>query len=197
LSIPDRYEAYLLLAESHALLGDFVAARKTIETALAKTGRADMKMVEATMKVMGVQSLMEGGDKAAVKTVTAQYAAWLELLQRRTPTSTDLAFLLAYLRLQLATEWAEEWSWENLPPSTRQAILEPLRQVVQRNPKSDAAHRNLGLMLLAGGEIEAAFSALSRAYELNRKEWQNGYGMGLAYLAKGEVQKALPLLEHP
>jgi Flp pilus assembly protein TadD len=52
-------------------------------------------------------------------------------------------------------------------------------------------------MLLAGGEIEAAFSALSRAYELNRKEWQNGYGMGLAYLAKGEVQKASPLLEHP
>lgn len=197
LPIPDRYEAYLLLAESHAFLGNFMEARKTIETALAKMGKADMEMVEAMMIVLGVQSLVEGGDKAAFKTITAQYIAWLEPLQRRALASADLAFLLAYLRLQLATEGAEEWSWADLPQSTRQAVLEPLQQVIQRNPKSDAAHRDLGLMLLAGGDIEASFPALSCAYELNHKEWQNQYAMGLAYLTKGEVQKALPLLKYP
>jgi Flp pilus assembly protein TadD len=68
--------------------------------------------------------------------------------------------------------------------------LELLEEVVARAPDLSSAHANLGMALLAAGQLEEAVSASLRALELDESSGQAYCGLGLAYQRLDQLAEA-------
>jgi len=96
---PYRPDALNDLAKCLALLGDFSAAQKVMDTALRETGKLES---ETLTEVIGLHAFSEGN--RLTPTLVARYVAWLDGLERQRPLPGSVALWLSYWRLWLAAK---------------------------------------------------------------------------------------------
>jgi tetratricopeptide (TPR) repeat protein len=69
------------------------------------------------------------------------------------------------------------------------------RTTLDRNPRAAMAHTNLGVLLLAKGEPDAAISHLETSLRIKPDDAETQNNMGLALNQKGQPDKAIPHFE--
>jgi tetratricopeptide (TPR) repeat protein len=123
---PYRPDALNDLAKCLALLGDFSAAQKVMDTALRETGKLES---ETLTEVIGLHAFSEGN--RLTPTLVARYVAWLDGLERQRPLPGSVALWLSYWRLWLAAKGDTEAMWEKVPEAERREALNRLRRSAQ------------------------------------------------------------------
>jgi tetratricopeptide (TPR) repeat protein len=187
---PYRPDALNDLAKCLALLGDFSAAQKVMDTALRETGKLES---ETLTEVIGLHAFSEGN--RLTPTLVARYVAWLDGLERQRPLPGSVALWLSYWRLWLAAKGDTEAMWEKVPEAERREALNRLRRSAQRFPSNAESWWALGMMALALNDVPTASDALTKASELDPKNVAYRYTLGLTALAQGNLQQALELLK--
>jgi tetratricopeptide (TPR) repeat protein len=187
---PYRPDALNDLAKCLALLGDFSAAQKVMDTALRETGKLES---ETLTEVIGLHAFSEGN--RLTPTLVARYVAWLDGLERQRPLPGSVALWLSYWRLWLAAKGDTEAMWEKVPEAERREALNRLRRSAQRFPSNAESWWALGMMALALNDVPTASDALTKASELDPKKAAYRYALGLTALAQGDLQRALELLK--
>jgi tetratricopeptide (TPR) repeat protein len=187
---PYRPDALNALAKCLALLGDFSAAQKVMDTALRETGKLES---ETLTEVIGLHAFSEGN--RLTPTLVARYVAWLDGLERQRPLPGSVALWLSYWRLWLAAKGDTEAMWEKVPEAERREALNRLRRSAQRFPSNAESWWALGMMALALNDVPTASDALTKASELDPKNVAYRYALGLTALAQGDLQRAMELLK--
>jgi tetratricopeptide (TPR) repeat protein len=187
---PYRPDALNDLAKCLALLGDFSAAQKVMDTALRETGKLES---ETLTEVIWLHALSEG--KRLTPTLVARYIAWLDGLERQRPLPGSVALWLSYWRLWLAAKGDTEAMWEKVPEAERREALNRLRRSAQRFPSNAESWWALGMMALALNDVSKASDALTKASELDPENVAYRYALGLTALAQGDLQRAMELLK--
>jgi tetratricopeptide (TPR) repeat protein len=187
---PYRPDALNALAKCLALLGDFSAAQKVMDTALRETGKLES---ETLTEVIGLHAFSEGN--RLTPTLVARYVAWLDGLERQRPLPGSVALWLSYWRLWLAAKGDTEAMWEKVPEAERREALNRLRRSAQRFPSNAESWWALGMMALALNDVPTASDALTKASELDPEKAAYRYALGLTALAQGDLQRALELLK--
>jgi tetratricopeptide (TPR) repeat protein len=187
---PYRPDALNDLAKCLALLGDFSAAQKVMDTALRETGKLES---ETLTEVIGLHAFSEGN--RLTPTLVARYVAWLDGLERQRPLPGSVALWLSYWRLWLAAKGDTEAMWEKVPEAERREALNRLRRSAQRFPSNAESWWALGMMALALNDVSMASDALTKASELDPEKAAYRYALGLTALAQGDLQRALELLK--
>jgi tetratricopeptide (TPR) repeat protein len=187
---PYRPDALNALAKCLALLGDFSAAQKVMDTALRETGKLES---ETLTEVIGLHAFSEGN--RLTPTLVARYVAWLDGLERQRPLPGSVALWLSYWRLWLAAKGDTEAIWEKVPEAERREALNRLRRSAQRFPSNAESWWALGMMALALNDVSMASDALTKASELDPEKAAYRYALGLTALAQGDLQRALELLK--
>jgi tetratricopeptide (TPR) repeat protein len=187
---PYRPDALNDLAKCLALLGDFSAAQKVMDTALRETGKLES---ETLAEVIGLHAFSEGN--RLTPTLVARYVAWLDGVERQRPLPGSVALWLSYWRLWLAAKGDTEAMWEKVPEAERREALNRLRRSAQRFPSNAESWWALGMMALALNDVSKASDALTKASELDPKKAAYRYALGLTALAQGDLQRALELLK--
>lgn len=187
---PYRPDALNDLAKCLALLGDFSAAQKVMDTALRETGKLES---ETLTEVIGLHAFSEGN--RLTPTLVARYVAWLNGLERQRPLPGSVALWLSYWRLWLAAKGDTEAMWEKVPEAERREALNRLRRSAQRFPFNAESWWALGMMALALNDVSTASDALTKASELDPKKAAYRYALGLTALAQGDLQRAMELLK--
>jgi tetratricopeptide (TPR) repeat protein len=187
---PYRPDALNALAKCLALLGDFSAAQKVMDTALRETGKLES---ETLTEVIGLHAFSEGN--RLTPTLVARYVAWLDGLERQRPLPGSVALWLSYWRLWLAAKGDTEAMWEKVPEAERREALNRLRRSAQRFPSNAESWWALGMMALALNDVPTASDALTKASELDPENVAYRYALGLTALAQGDLQRALELLK--
>ncbi len=186
---PYRPDALNALAKCLALLGDFSAAQRVMETALRETGKLEGQTLN---EVLGLHALSEGD--RLTSTLVARYVAWLEGLERQRPLPSSVALWLSYWRLWLAAKGDAEAMWEKVPETERKEALNRLRRSARQFPSDAGSWWSLGMMALALNDVATASEALTKACELDPKNVAYRYALGLTALAQGKLQQAVELL---
>jgi Flp pilus assembly protein TadD len=187
---PYRPDALNDLAKCLALLGDFSAAQKVMDTALRETGKLES---ETLTEVIGLHAFSEGN--RLTPTLVARYVAWLNGLERQRPLPGSVALWLSYWRLWLAAKGDTEAMWEKVPEAERREALNRLRRSAQRFPSNAESWWALGMMALALNDVPTASDALTKARKLDPKKAAYRYALGLTALAQGDLQRAMELLK--
>jgi tetratricopeptide (TPR) repeat protein len=187
---PYRPDALNDLAKCLALLGDFSAAQKVMDTALRETGKLES---ETLTEVIGLHAFSEGN--RLTPTLVARYVAWLDGLERQRPLPGSVALWLSYWRLWLAAKGDTEAMWEKVPEAERREALNRLRRSAQRFPSNAESWWALGMMALALNDVPTASDALTKASELDPEKAAYRYALGLTALAQGDLQWAMELLK--
>ncbi len=187
---PYRPDALNALAKCLALLGDFSAAQKVMDTALRETGKLES---ETLTEVIGLHAFSEGN--RLTPTLVARYVAWLDGLERQRPLPGSVALWLSYWRLWLAAKGDTEAMWEKVPEAERREALNRLRRSAQRFPSNAESWWALGMMALALNDVPTASDALTKASKLDPKNVAYRYALGLTALAQGDLQRAMELLK--
>jgi len=187
---PYRADAFNALAKCLALLGDFSAAQKAMETALREMSKLEWQTLN---EVMGLHALWEGNK--LTPTLVARYVAWLDGLERQHPLPVSVALWLSYWRLWLAAKGDAEAMWEKVPEAERREALNRLRRSVQQFPSDAGSWWSLGIMALALNDVPTASEAFTKATELDPKNVAYRYALGLVALAQGDFQRAIELLK--
>jgi len=182
---PYRPDALNDLAKCLALLGDFSAAQKVMDTALRETGKLES---ETLTEVIGLHAFSEGN--RLTPTLVARYVAWLDGLERQRPLPGSVALWLSYWRLWLAAKGDTEAMWEKVPEAERREALNRLRRSAQRFPSNAESWWALGMMALALNDVPTASDALTKASELDPEKAAYRYALGLTALAQGDLQRA-------
>jgi tetratricopeptide (TPR) repeat protein len=138
---PYRPDALNDLAKCLALLGDFSAAQKVMDTALRETGKLES---ETLTEVIGLHAFSEGN--RLTPTLVARYVAWLNGLERQRPLPGSVALWLSYWRLWLAAKGDTEAMWKKVPEAERREALNRLRRSAQRFPSNAESWWALGMM---------------------------------------------------
>jgi tetratricopeptide (TPR) repeat protein len=187
---PYRPDALNDLAKCLALLGDFSAAQKVMDTALRETGKLES---ETLTEVIGLHAFSEGN--RLTPTLVARYVAWLDGVERQRPLPGSVALWLSYWRLWLAAKGDTEAMWEKVPEAERREALNRLRRSAQRFPSNAESWWALGMMALALNDVPTASDALTKASELDPEKAAYRYALGLTALAQGDLQRAMELLK--
>jgi tetratricopeptide (TPR) repeat protein len=187
---PYRPDALNDLAKCLALLGDFSAAQKVMDTALRETGKLES---ETLTEVIGLHAFSEGN--RLTPTLVARYVAWLNGLERQRPLPGSVALWLSYWRLWLAAKGDTEAMWEKVPEAERREALNRLHRSAQRFPSNAESWWALGMMALALNDVPTASDALTKARKLDPKKAAYRYALGLTALAQGDLQRAMELLK--
>lgn len=187
---PYRPDALNDLAKCLALLGDFSAAQKVMDTALRETGKLES---ETLTEVIGLHAFSEGN--RLTPTLVARYVAWLDGLERQRPLPGSVALWLSYWRLWLAAKGDTEAMWEKVPEAEQREALNRLRRSAQRFPSNAESWWALGMMALALNDVSKASDALTKTSELDPKKAAYRYALGLTALAQGDLQRAMELLK--
>jgi tetratricopeptide (TPR) repeat protein len=187
---PYRPDALNDLAKCLALLGDFSAAQKVMDTALRETGKLEG---ETLTEVIRLHAFSE--DNRLTPTLVARYVAWLDGLERQRPLPGSVALWLSYWRLWLAAKGDTEAMWEKVPEAERREALNRLRRSAQRFPSNAESWWALGMMALALNDVPTASDALTKASKLDPEKAAYRYALGLTALAQGDLQRALELLK--
>lgn len=187
---PYRPDALNDLAKCLALLGDFTAAQKVMDTALRETGKLES---ETLTEVMGLHAFSESN--RLTPTLVARYVAWLDGLERQRPLPGSVALWLSYWRLWLAAKGDTEAMWEKVPEAERREALNRLRRSAQRFSSNAESWWALGMMALALNDVPTASDALTKARKLDPKKAAYRYALGLTALAQGDLQRAMELLK--
>jgi cytochrome c-type biogenesis protein CcmH/NrfG len=187
---PYRVDAFNALAQCLALLGDFSAAQKAMETALRETGKLEGQILT---EVMGLHAFSEGD--RLTPTLVARYVAWLDKMERQNPLPGSVALWLSYWRLWLLAKGDAEAMWEKVHETERKEALNRLRRSTQRFPSDAGSWWSLGIMALALNNVPTASEAFTKACELDPKNVAYRYTLGLVALAQGDFQRAIKLLK--
>src|SRR5262249_23697228 len=71
-----------------------------------------------------------------------------------------------------------------------EAAAEQYRQALDRNPKHAQAYNNLGVLLMADGNVDAAITSYQRALALKPDLSEARNNLGILLLAKGQLDEA-------
>jgi len=190
--------AFALLAFYHGVMGDFNAARRTVENALSQPqtdGKTPLSVISnlAFLEAATAAANRPTEEEDIIAAIMKRCKGWLSQLRAAHPLVPELTFLWAVLRLSEYRPSGQELEWASAPEPVRKEVLKTLKEAAERNPRSDFAQRVFGLTLIMEGEFERALPYLRKAHELNPKWFPNRYALALGYLATGETEKALHL----
>jgi tetratricopeptide (TPR) repeat protein len=164
---PDDFYLRVMLAEVLTELGEHEAARRQIRRAIAGEPTAELAWI-ALAELYLAEGEPEQAEEAARRAIRVE------------PRRHDAAlWLAAHLR-----EHGEQ-----------QRAAEIYRKIVAAAPDNAAAHRGLGEVSLALGQLEAARDHLAAYLDLDRTDPEVVAALARAYLEGGETGRAIGLLE--
>jgi tetratricopeptide (TPR) repeat protein len=151
---PDSAELRALAAESCDRRGELAAAILHLEAALGE----DPEHPELNRRLAAL--LARAGERGRSITCLRRAAA---------QASADDLEIFTALGIELSRD------------GQHREALELLEEVVARAPELSSAHANLGMALLAAGQLDESVNASLRALELDEGSGQAYCGLGLAY----------------